>query len=73
MKLLFVVLLFPIYLFSQTTIKGVIRDSLHNPISSVNLQLIEKETNVILDFKSSNENGLFELSTKQSTQKYFII
>lgn len=66
-------LLFPLYSFSQIAIKGLVKDSLHNPISSVNIQLIEKETNVVLDFRWSNENGFFELSTKQSTQKHFIL
>lgn len=73
MKLLISLLLFPLYSFSQTSIIGVVRDSLQNPISSVNVQLIEKETNVLLDFRSSNENGFFELSTKQSTQKHYIL
>ena len=66
-------MLFPIFLFSQTSIKGVVRDSLQNPISSVNMQLIDKETNVLLDFKSTNGDGFFELSTKQSAQKHFIL
>ena len=73
MKLVIVLLLFPIYLFSQTIVKGVVKDSLQNPISSVNVQLIDKETNALLDFKSTNNDGFFELSTKQSTQKHLII
>jgi hypothetical protein len=37
------------------------------------MQLIDKETNVLLDFKSTNGDGFFELSTKQSAQKHFIL
>lgn len=73
MKLLTVLLFLPLCLFSQTSIKGFVRDSLQNPISSVNIQLIEKETNVLLDFKSTNENGFFDLSTKKSLSMSFII
>jgi hypothetical protein len=73
MKLLIVLLFVPLCLFSQTLIKGVVKDSLHLPISSVNIQLIEKESKALVDFKTTNENGFFTLSTKQSTQKHFII
>lgn len=73
MRLLYVLLFFPVCLFSQTLIRGVVKDSLESPISAVNVQLIEKETNALLDFKTSNEKGFFELSTNHSSQKQLIV
>jgi hypothetical protein len=61
MKLLIVLLFVPLCLFSPTLIEGVVKDSLHLPISSVNLQLLEKGINVLVDFKSIRSSMISDL------------
>ena len=72
-----IILFFFIFSFlqiqSQTTIKGTIKDSLQNPVSLVNVGLINKLDNVLIDFKQSNNLGQFELVCPDAETKNFLL
>ena len=60
MKKTLILFFFCNILFAQTTIKGVVKDSLGNAISFANVQLVKHATNEVINYKSTTENGAFE-------------
>ena len=55
MKKIFILLLFPLYIFSQSSISGNITDIDGNPIMGANVIAVNNETKVLDGFGISNE------------------
>ena len=68
MKKIFILLLFPFYIFSQSSISGNITDLDGNPIMGANVIAVNNETNVLDGFGISNENGFYSLNLKNGTE-----
>ncbi len=64
---LYIFLLFiPLVSFSQNaTLRGTVKDSIGNPIETVNVIAIEQETNNLEAFGITNANGLYQLQLKK--------
>ena len=61
-------LLFPIYIFSQVNIRGEIKDQTGYPIMGANIIVVNTETQVLDGFGISNDNGYFSLNLKKDTE-----
>ena len=68
MKKIFILLLFPFYIFSQSSISGNITDLDGNPIMGANVIAVNNETSVLDGFGISNENGFYNLNLKNGTE-----
>lgn len=67
---LFILLFFLLVLtpsFSQIKIDGVVKDTIGNPISEANVIISEIETDHILAYSITNNQGLFSISYKTDT------
>jgi hypothetical protein len=53
--------------FSQIKMKGLVKDSLNNPLELANVILINKETSALESFAISNANGEYKLSLQKNT------
>ncbi len=62
------ILLFPIYIFSQVNIRGEIKDQTGYPIMGANIIVVNTETQVLDGFGISNDNGYFSLNLKKDTE-----
>ena len=67
-KKLFIVIFFFNFslIYSQTKIKGLVKDSLGSPISFANVQIIKNSNNKIIAFKSTDELGAFEFNLNET-------
>ena len=68
MKKLFLLLLFPLFIYSQSSISGKITDIDGNSIMGANIIAVNNETNVLDGFGISNENGFYSLNLKNETE-----
>ena len=68
MKKIFILLLFPLYIFSQSSISGNITDIDGNPIMGANVIAVNNETKVLDGFGISNESGFYNLNLKNGTE-----
>ena len=57
MKKIFILVLFPLFTYSQSSISGKITDIDGNSIMGANIIAVNNETNVLDGFGISNENG----------------
>ena len=62
MKKLFLLVLFPLFIYSQSSISGKITDIDGNSIMGANIIAVNNETNVLDGFGISNENGFYSLN-----------
>lgn len=65
------IILLPVYSFSQQTIKGVVKDSLNNPIISVNI-IIKDSINNILAYAITNNKGFYQTSSFEYYKNTYI-
>ncbi len=68
MKKVFLLILFPIFIYSQSSISGKITDIDGNSIMGANIIAVNIETNVLDGFGISNENGFYSLNLKNDTE-----
>lgn len=57
--------------FSQE-IKGVVKDELGNTLSLINVQLINKQDNSLLEFVKTNARGEFVFKTLPKSNTYYL-
>ncbi|WP_281988398.1 carboxypeptidase-like regulatory domain-containing protein [Aquimarina aggregata] len=53
------------FLYAQSTIKGIVTDSIANPIGSANVFLKDNSTNAITSFAYTNQKGEYVLQTNE--------
>ena len=68
MKKILTLLFFPLYIFSQSSLSGSIKDSSGYPIMGANVIAVNNETNILDGFGISNENGYFSINLKNGTE-----
>lgn len=68
MKKVFLLVLFPLFIYSQSSISGKITDIDGNSIMGANIIAVNNETNVLDGFGISNENGFYSLNLKNDTE-----
>jgi len=59
-------LLFNTFVFSQTTIKGTVKDSLGFPLAYATVQVLDSLQNNLLAYSISNENGGYTIDVKEN-------
>ena len=62
MKKIIFFLLFPLYILSQSSFSGTIKDSSGYPIMGANVIAVNNETSVLDGFGISNDNGYFTIN-----------
>ena len=68
MKKILTLLFFPLYIFSQSSLSGSIKDSSGYPIMGANVIAVNNETNILDGFGISNDNGYFSINLKNGTE-----
>ena len=68
MKKIIFFLLFPLYILSQSSFSGIIKDSSGYPIMGANIIAVNNETQILDGFGISNDNGYFSLNLKKDTE-----
>ena len=68
MKYILLLLFLPVYLFSQSSLSGSIKDQSGYPIMGANVIAVNNETSVLDGFGISNENGYFSINLKNGTE-----
>ena len=60
--------MFPLFVYSQSSISGKITDVDGNSIMGANVIAVNNETNILDGFGISNENGFYNLNLKNETE-----
>ena len=68
MKKIIFFLLFPLYILSQSSFSGTIKDSSGYPIMGANVIAVNNETSVLDGFGISNDNGYFTINLRNDTE-----
>ena len=71
--LLFFLLFFTSFVYSQVRFEGVITDSMGNTIMGANVIAVEKESQILDGFGISNNSGFYRISLKKKHQITFSI
>ncbi len=66
-SLLFFLLFFTSFVYSQVRFEGVITDSMGNTIMGANVIAVEKESQILDGFGISNDSGFYRISLKKNT------
>ena len=66
--LLFFLLFFTSFVYSQVRFEGVITDSMGNTIMGANVIAVEKESQILDGFGISNNSGFYRISLKKNTE-----
>ena len=67
MKKFIIVFFLPLYIFSQSSLSGTVKDQSGFPIMGANVIAVNNETNVLDGFGISNENGYYNINLKKET------
>ena len=68
MRYILLLLFLPVYVFSQSSLSGSIKDQSAYPIMGANVIAVNNETSVLDGFGISNENGYFSINLKNGTE-----
>ena len=68
MRYILLLLFLPVYVFSQSSLSGSIKDQSGYPIMGANVIAVNNETSVLDGFGISNENGYFSINLKNGTE-----
>ncbi len=68
MRYILFLLFLPLYVFSQSSLSGSIKDQSGYPIMGANVIAVNNETSVLDGFGISNENGYFSINLKNGTE-----
>ena len=53
--------------FSQVSFKGIVKDSIGNPLELANVIAIDQSTNLLESYSITDQTGTYKLNLKQNT------